>query len=493
MELDDELRNTFLEPLLSQTREEREGGDTKLAAQLNEAEAMVADALYECCCCLSDVTFEQISTCSFSGHYVCFTCIQRTVHEALFGQGWSKSVDPQRSTLRCLAPLQIDTCYGTLDHAIVKRAILAEKAGSETYKKFEDRLASDALLKSQLKLIRCPFCSYAEVDPIYHPSARGITWRFRRTNLLPPILMIILLLDMIPLVVIPCIILSLIYPSYVTTTFSASIRNLCVKARNKRFTCSYPSCRRQSCITCHKPWRDPHRCHEPLLLSLRNTIEAARTASIKRTCPRCGLSFVKSSGCNKLTCVCGYSMCYLCRKSLGPRAPRSQRRLHTPHIPQENIPPMDGNVDPTLQHALEEAMDDDDEPEGYQHFCEHFRANPGSRCTQCQKCDLYAAEDEEAIAQRAGEKAEAEWRARQGLTDADLPSELTNVHVLLNESAKGKRGRGGRQRQRSKDLWTWERTVSFVTVDVWREGRLKAEMQGLVDRVVEKTVVVVDV
>lgn len=493
-ELDKELHDAFLEPILSQAREEREAEDMKLAAQLNEAEAEAADALYECCCCLSDVTFEQVSTCSTSEHYVCFTCIRRTLQEAVFGQGWSKSVEPERSTLRCLAPLQTDTCPGALSRAIVKRAILAEKAGLETYRKFEDRLAEDSLLKCNLKLIRCPFCSYAEVDPVYHPSARGITWRFRRTNLLPPILMIILLLDMIPLVVIPCIILSLIYPSYIATTFSTSLRNLCVKTRNKRFTCSNPSCRRRSCIICHEPWRDPHRCHEPLLLSLRNTIEAARTAAIKRTCPRCGLSFVKASGCNKLTCVCGYSMCYLCRKSLGPRESRGQRgRRPEPNIMQENIPLMDGTVDATLQNQLEEAMmEDDDEPEGYQHFCEHFRANPGSRCTQCSKCDLYAAEDEESIAQRAGEKAEAEWRARQGLTDGDLPSELTTVHAILNESTKGRRRRG-RQTPGPENLWTWEGTVKFWTADIWRQGRLRAEVQRLVDILVENVVVVIDV
>ena len=493
VELDKELHDAFLEPILAQAREEREAEDMKLAAQLNEAEAEAADALYECCCCLSDVTFEQVSTCSTSGHYVCFTCIQRTLHEAVFGQGWSKSVEPERSTLRCLAPLQTDTCPGTLDRVIVKRAILAEKAGLETYKKFEDRLAADSLLKCNLKLIHCPFCSYAEVDPVYHPSAKGITWRFRRTNLLPPIFMIILLLDMIPLVVIPCIILSFIYPSYIATTFTTSLRNLCVKTRNKHFTCSNPSCRRRSCITCHKPWRDPHRCHEPLLLSLRNTIEAARTAAIKRTCPRCGLSFVKASGCNKLTCVCGYSMCYLCRKSLGPPGPRGQRRRRPePNIMQENIPLMDGAVDAGLQNELEEAMMEDDEPEGYQHFCEHFRANPGSRCTQCSKCDLYAAEDEEAIAQRAGEKAEAEWRARQGLADSDLPSELTTVHAILNESAKGRR-RGGRRKPGPGDPWTWEGAVKFWTADIWRQGRLRAEIQRLADVLVENVVVVVDV
>jgi hypothetical protein len=29
-----------------------------------------------------------------------------------------------------------------------------------------------------------------------------------------------------------------------------------------------------SCMTCQKPWRDPHVCHEPLLLDLRATVES---------------------------------------------------------------------------------------------------------------------------------------------------------------------------------------------------------------------------
>jgi hypothetical protein len=93
--------------------------------------------------------------------------------------------------------------------------------------------------------------------------------------------------------------------------------------------------------------------------------------AIKRTCPRCNTSFVKSSGCNKLTCVCGYQMCYVCRKDIG-------------------------------------------NGEGYRHFCEHFRPNGGRGCTECSKCDLYRCEDDEVVVKKAKEEAERQWMEKEG-------------------------------------------------------------------------------
>lgn len=520
-ELDRELNETLLAPLLSQKKEEQEERDQKLAEELNENEAKSFEALYECDCCLADVTFEQISTCSSGGHVICFTCIQRTTHEALFGQGWGKSIDPERSTLRCLAPLTDTTCEGILQPMVVKRAILADKSGSETYCKFEDRIASESLLKSQMKLIRCPFCSYAEVDPLYHPPANGINWRFRRGNLVPTILMTIFLLDLIPLLIIPLLAIILLSPSAVTTILTTSIRNLALNTRAQRFTCSHPSCQRVSCITCQKPWHDPHICHEPLLLSLRATVEAARTSAIKRTCPRCGLSFVKSSGCNKLTCVCGYSMCYLCRKALGPplksvtnnpmrrRPPRPRRQQNVHGAPpnrnqenqggphdQENVPPGNGpNFDPNPNNSdneddyfLPEDPEEEEEAEGYKHFCEHFRLNPGSRCTECNRCDLYLAEDEEAVSRRAGEKAEREWRIREGMVGV---RGLEDVQRLGSSSNVG---RGSRTRSGASATvpWEWNGEWSYLTWDIWREGRWKREAQALIDWIVERVAEVVD-
>jgi len=55
-----------------------------------------------------------------------------------------------------------------------------------------------------------------------------------------------------------------------------------------------------------------------------------------------------------------------------------------------------------------------DEGEGYRHFCQHFRP-AGGTCGECERCDLYRAENEDEIVRRAGERAEKEWREREGL------------------------------------------------------------------------------
>lgn len=54
------------------------------------------------------------------------------------------------------------------------------------------------------------------------------------------------------------------------------------------------------------------------------------------------------------------------------------------------------------------------EGEGYRHFCDHFRVH-GGRCDRCDRCDLYRGEDEDVLVRRAGERAEREWRVREGM------------------------------------------------------------------------------
>lgn len=129
-------------------------------------------------------------------------------------------------------------------------------------------------------------------------------------------------------------------------------------------------------MSCSKAWTDIHICYESSLLALRTQVELAMSLAIKRTCPRCNTSFVKSSGCNKLTCVCGYQMCYVCRKDIG-------------------------------------------NGEGYRHFCEHFRPNGGKGCTECTKCDLYRCEDDEVVIKKAKEEAERQWMEKDGKTLED--------------------------------------------------------------------------
>jgi IBR domain, a half RING-finger domain len=397
-ELNEELQELFLEPTIRMHRRLQQEEDHKLAETLNEAEARKMEALYDCECCCGETTFEKLSSCSTNAHLICFDCIRRTIHEALFGQGWARSVDPDRSALKCLAPLVDNVCHGCIPQSAVWQAVLASKSGTETWTKFEDRLAENSLLKSQLKLVRCPFCSYAEADPSYQSTeTQTPNWRIRPTKSVTTLLVMLILIDILPVLVFLVILFSFLRLSGPFHIFQTSLLNLTMRCRSPRFKCRNPHCSRASCLKCQKAWHDPHTCHEPLLVSLRTTVEAARTAAIKRTCPRCGLSFVKSSGCNKLTCVCGYSICYLCRTALGTPSfienPRARRPV--------------------------------DDMQGYRHFCEHFRVNPGRSCMECKKCDLYRSEDEDSIAKRAGEAAEREWRIKEGMVGVEGLGEMS--------------------------------------------------------------------
>jgi hypothetical protein len=130
-----------------------------------------------------------------------------------------------------------------------------------------------------------------------------------------------------------------------------------------------------------------------------------------------------------------------------------------------------------------------EDPETYTHFCEHFRINPGSRCTECTKCDLYQSEDEEAVARRAGEKAEREWRIRQGATTTSSSTSAGSA------SASGGAGvvRSTINDDFSAETGRVHETLRYWVRDVWREGRWKVEGQAIVDALVERVVYVVEI
>ncbi|KAL9131545.1 MAG: hypothetical protein Q9217_000559 [Psora testacea] len=379
VELDMELNCTVLAPLLDRFKAQQEEQDQAAAESMNEEEARKANAMYECCCCFGDVTFEQLATCSSGHHIICFRCVRHAVSEALFGQGWVRNIDHVTGQVRCVAVTsQEGCCEGSLAQPLARRAIVRAKGGIETWKKFETRFAEEALSKANIPLINCPFCNYAEVDELYLPRQLR-RYRPQLTDIRSTFLLLILTLNLLPFLILYALLYR--FPLFSTlppipTLFATSLARLS-RSRHlpMRFQCRMPSCRQPSCLRCFKVWRDPHTCHESATLSLRTTIETARTSALKRTCPKCGLAFVKDSGCNKLTCVCGYTMCYICRLGLGKG---------------------DGS-------------------EGYRHFCQHFRPQGGA-CRECAKCDLYKdSDDDDRYIKEAGAKAEQKWREREGM------------------------------------------------------------------------------
>ncbi|KAI0241054.1 hypothetical protein L0F63_006850 [Massospora cicadina] len=131
--------------------------------------------------------------------------------------------------------------------------------------------------------------------------------------------------------------------------------------------CQSPDCGKLSCRLCFQQCLPSHRCLENERDALRLKVEQAMADAVKRTCPECNLSFTKYDGCNKMTCRCGYIMCYLCRQGI------------------KDI--------------------------SYAHFCEHFRYNPGEACNQCRKCDLYRNPNDEAAISNAARQAKRAFLA----------------------------------------------------------------------------------
>ncbi|MCO5567971.1 hypothetical protein L7F22_021667 [Adiantum nelumboides] len=132
--------------------------------------------------------------------------------------------------------------------------------------------------------------------------------------------------------------------------------------------CPEQSCLKESCVKCREPSHVPLRCEEvekPSDTRHRNQIEEAMTKSILRQCTSCKAELIKEDGCNKITCRCGQTMCYLCRKAIN----------------------------------------------NYQHFCSHVR-DPGKECNVCKLCGLWDKEDSDAVA-LAAKKAELEIRAKE--------------------------------------------------------------------------------
>ena len=379
-ELDKALFESLIRPIQHRQLADLEKKDHTLALELNNAEAENNEALHDCECCFTSVAFEELSACDTGGHFICFQCVRRSVNEAVFGQGWQRNIDLDCGTLRCVAAMS-DDCQGCIPQELIRRAFSEDKAGHEVLRKLDERLAEDSLLKTNLPLIRCPFCSYAEVDELYLPESQR-SWRLKRngTSSLYTLVILILGVGMIPFLLPVFLIFTFIFVlvssqqtfgDFALAHFYASVIRLRRKRLGLKFVCQSEHCGRSSCISCSKAWKDIHICHESSLLALRTQVELAMSLAIKRTCPRCNTSFVKSSGCNKLTCVCGYQMCYVCRKDIG-------------------------------------------NGEGYRHFCEHFRPNGGRGCTECSKCDLYRCEDDEVVVKKAKEEAERQWMEKEG-------------------------------------------------------------------------------
>lgn len=374
-ELDRELYDLLVAPILHQRRAEQEQNDHRFAIALNNTEAEDAQDTIECACCYADCAFEEFTSCNMEGHMICFRCVQHSLTEAVFGQGWQRSIDKDTGTLRCPA-VASEECQGCIPQDQMFRAMLEEPKGPEILRRLDLQLTEQNLISSGMPLIRCPFCPYAAMDDVYLPqgSSRSLTpQQFYNIMAIASLLLIPFVLPLVLATLLVCLLASLNKP--LRENMSQHLCQAVARRRRRqfglRFKCENPECGRSSCLNCGKEWIDVHICNESSLVALRTQVEQAMSLAVKRVCPRCNMSFVKTSGCNKLKCPCGYSMCYVCRKDIG------------------------GNEGPDA---------------GYQHFCSHFRPEGDPKaCTQCKKCNLWESEDTERVLEQAKREAERKW------------------------------------------------------------------------------------
>lgn len=172
-----------------------------------------------------------------------------------------------------------DGCDGTFPMSQLRKAL-----PTNILEKYEDRVQEESLSLAQMDdLVRCPSCDYAAILPL----------------------------------------------------------------EDKVFKCQNPSCAKETCRYCKEDWSEHFglKCNEvekSAQKDVRLSYEEKMTMAKIRKCPKCGCEFTKSDGCNKMTCRCGATMCYVCRK---------------PNI-------------------------------GYNHFCQHPK-DPGKSCTKCKSCSLW--------------------------------------------------------------------------------------------------------
>ncbi|KAL0137965.1 hypothetical protein V8B55DRAFT_1533700 [Mucor lusitanicus] len=323
--------------------------DKHLAQKINMIEYTDNQQLMTCDCCYGDYTFEQLSFCTEGDHAFCHDCINHYMSEGLFGQGALRG----QSRIQCIA--STDECEGCLSTQMLQRVVT-----EDVWKAYENALLEDCC-QHQEQRIQCCACSYFELDESTKPLQSTLVYASRAIQYIAQWTMVVELL------VFSFVLYKQDNRSLLFLLFDLEIAYARV-ARSRRgvsFRCQNPACGTTTCLECRRPMRGPHKCWEKETDGLRLYVEKAMADAVKRTCPNCSLSFQKSDGCNKIVCRCGYTMCYVCRKDIGK--------------------------------------------ESYSHFCQHFRDRPGSKCNQCNKCDLYKTDPEDELVQRASARARNQY------------------------------------------------------------------------------------
>jgi len=127
---------------------------------------------------------------------------------------------------------------------------------------------------------------------------------------------------------------------------------------NFEFQCQNPECMILSCRRCSKQSHIPSTCQENSkddALAKRHKIEEAMTAALVRTCNKCQQKFVKEYGCNKMTCNCGNTQCYVCGGKTVDYKHFNQNPLHSNAPKDPNKCPLYDDLETRHREDVEKA------------------------------------------------------------------------------------------------------------------------------------------
>ncbi|KAF8874842.1 hypothetical protein BD779DRAFT_232244 [Infundibulicybe gibba] len=316
-------------------------------------------------------------------------CLRRHVEGIVYGHASASGLDPVRGSVRCIASGTEATCISS-----ISPLQLAEFLEPRLLRALEERLARDAIRHAGINALSCPFCRYVvEEETVGPPPVPEVR--------IDPLTHILTLLERADRGDEPLHhnepaagksdpwneLLDCLFGDPEATPVKPI-------AQRTVFRCENPECGRESCIKCKAQWvetHDPSNC-APRAEGTSDVdgdngcarhafISQKMDESIKRTCMKCSTAFIKDGGCNRVVCPCGQKICYVCRANL--------------------------------------TVSD------YDHFCDHFRENPGEPCMECNKCLLYAQEDVDYVIGEAELQAMEEWEnSHNHMTLV----EATNVH-----------------------------------------------------------------
>jgi E3 ubiquitin-protein ligase RNF216 len=356
--------------------------EKKIQLKSARTRAQAAGTAIECTCCCEKVCVEEMTHCN-AGHMLCMDCLRSYAEHQIFGSG-NFGVD--RETKK--PALDLKCCHGDGCNASFPERFLQITLTEKALEKYNELQFSISVEKAGLK---------EEMR-----SVAVSLW----IQALSFLLLCVARCPSKPSLTLPCLCPIFDHSSCPKCGFQAHVPDT-----QMVFECPMSTCLFHSCRKCQQESHIPLRCEEVAKQKKQDEgrleVEEAITEAKIRTCPKCSARFIKSDGCNKMTCSCGAKVCYVCRKDISN--------------------------------------------EGYQHFCQ----TPHCAHASCGKCILYsnAEEDDERAMREAGitaaQRYEEQLRSENSTAAATTTTNHTGVHIDVEGILK-KPGAIGTTPNRSK-------------------------------------------